>query len=720
MPFERNLCFTGRESQLAQLEEKLFAQGQTTKIAITGLGGVGKTQLVLELAYRAREKHKNCSVVWILAAKMESLQQGYLNVAQQLGIPGWKEEKVDVKKLVQDYLSKESAGQWLLVFDNADNIDMCGTLLEHLPRSKQGCIIFTTRDRKTAVKLAQQSVVEVAEMDEPEATKLLQKCLINQDLVREDQDRKALLAQLTYLPLAMVQAAAYINENGIELADYLSLLGDQEQEVIDLLSEEFEDDRRYHDMKDPVATTWLISFEQIRKRDPLAADLLSFMSCVDPKNVPQSLLPPGSSRKKETDAIGTLNAYSFVSKRLADRALDVHRLVHLATRNWLGKEDRLKLWTKTAIARLREVFPDDDHKNRSIWRMYLPHARYALDSDLINKDEENRLDLAWKFGSCLYEDGRWNEAEVSLTQVMEARKRVLGVEHRNTLNSMNNLALTYNEQGRWKEAEELNMQDFEARKRVLGVEHPDTLTSMNNLALTYWKQGRWKKAEELEVQVIETRKRVLGVEHPHTLISMGNLALTYNEQGRWKEAEELHMQDFEARKRVLGVEHPDTLISMNNLALTYWKQGRWKEAEELGMQVIETRKRVLGVEHPDTLISMGNLASTYNKINQGRWKEAEELNVQVFEARKRVLGVEHPDTLISMSNLAFTWKGQGRHEDALKLMEECAQRRKRVLGVDHPNTFSSSSWLIKWQAEELSKVEIGAPARKNQRRRRRR
>jgi len=82
--------------------------------------------------------------------------------------------------------------------------------------------------------------------------------------------------------------------------------------VIDLLSEHFEDDGRYHNVKNPVATTWLISFEQIRCRDPLAAEFLSFIACIDSKDVPLSLLPPGPSRKKEIDAVGTLDAYSFI------------------------------------------------------------------------------------------------------------------------------------------------------------------------------------------------------------------------------------------------------------------------------------------------------------------------------------------------------------------------------------------------------------------------
>jgi hypothetical protein len=116
--------------------------------------------------------------------------------------------------------------------------------------------------------------------------------------------------------------------------DYLSLPIDQEEAVIDL-SKEFEDDGRYDNIQNPIAIIWLISFKQIRHRNPLAADYLSFMAYIDPKDIPQSLLPVGTSQKKEIDIIGTLEVYSFIIKRAADLALDLHRLVYLATRNWL-------------------------------------------------------------------------------------------------------------------------------------------------------------------------------------------------------------------------------------------------------------------------------------------------------------------------------------------------------------------------------------------------
>jgi hypothetical protein len=185
-------------------------------------------------------------------------------------------------------------------------------------------------------------------------------------LTDTDRSTEALLAQLTYLPLAIVQALAYINENGISIANYISLLAEKDESTIELLSEDFEDEGRYDNIKNPVATTWLISFEQIAQRDTLAVEYLSFMSCIEPKDIPESLLPVGPSRKKEMDTIGALNAYSFVTRRPAGSALDLHRLVHLATRNWLSENGQITEWASKAITRLAEVFPNNEHENRKI------------------------------------------------------------------------------------------------------------------------------------------------------------------------------------------------------------------------------------------------------------------------------------------------------------------------------------------------------------------
>jgi hypothetical protein len=178
VPFERNRSFTGRESEILDLRKMLFAsKDYTSRVAITGLGGVGKTQIVLELLYRTREELSRCSIIWISATSKESLEQGYMNAARKLGIPGCEEKDVDIRALMRDYLSDKAAGQWLLIFDNADDLSMwtevtpsqTDRLLHTLPRSGQGSIIFTTRDRKAAVSFARKNVVHLSSMDEKQS-----------------------------------------------------------------------------------------------------------------------------------------------------------------------------------------------------------------------------------------------------------------------------------------------------------------------------------------------------------------------------------------------------------------------------------------------------------------------------------------------------------------------------------------------------------------------
>jgi hypothetical protein len=151
------------------------------------------------------------------------------------------------------------------------------------------------------------------------------------------------------------------------------------------------------------------------------------------------------------DAIGTLSAYSFIIKHKTGQLMDLHRLVHLVTRSWLRTSGALKHWAAKALERLEEVFPDSDHTKRSLWRMYLPHARYALEAEMgktgLEGARNNPTKLLWKFGNCTYSDGRYKEAEMAFVQVMESWKKDVGAEHRYTLRSMRKLASAYRKQG---------------------------------------------------------------------------------------------------------------------------------------------------------------------------------------------------------------------------------------------------------------------------------
>ena len=221
---------------------------------------------------------------------------------------------------------------------------------------------------------------------------MLQNLLIQKDLVDSSPaDAMAIVAFLTYLRLAMAQAAAYINENGITLADYLALLYGNEQ---------VEDYARYSDAEIPVPSTWLVSFQKIQKSSPLAADYLSFMACIDHKDIPQVLLSPGPLGKKEMDAVSRLNAHSFVTRHSEAQSFDLHRLVHLTFRNWLQMKGMLVEWARRAIMRLEEVSPDHEYCNRAAWRTYLPDALYILELGLVARDHSSRIYLEWKLAMC--------------------------------------------------------------------------------------------------------------------------------------------------------------------------------------------------------------------------------------------------------------------------------------------------------------------------------
>lgn len=699
VPFCRNANFVGRQAQLDGLKDALFV-GHHARVALTGLGGVGKTQIALELAYQVREKYPDCSVFWVPATSKKSLEQAYLDVGRQLGIPGLESEQTDTKELVRRRLSSRDSGRWLFVFDNADDVDMWTgaggagqqtRLIDHLPRSDQGCLVFTTRTRKVAVKLAQHNVVHVPQMDDVAARQLLERSVVDAGLLGDPDENSALLAELTYLPLAIRQAASYMNENDVAVPDYLSLIREEERDVIDLLSSEFEDEGRYDAIKNPVATTWIISLKQIQERHPLAAEYLSFMSLVDPRGIPQSLLPPAPSRRQELEAVGTLTAYSFVSRRSADSHFEMHRLVQLATRNWLRMEGQLEQETLKVLARLEQVFPSNDHEHRSIWRAYLPHARYLLESRTTDDGPAPNRNLVWKLGLCLHRDGKFKEAEKYLSEAVESSREALGEEHPDTLRRMDDLASTYRERGRWTEAEQLFTAVLQSRRSVLGEQDPDTFTTMDNLAWTYCNQGRWKHAEDLFRRVTEARKQTLGEKDASTLTSMANLAMTFWNHGHLKEAEELEVRVVEIRKTVLGLEHPDTLTSINNLASTYADQGRWEASEALDLQAMETREKVLGTEHPDTLTSMNNLATTYRI--QGRWAAAEELCSRAASTLEQVMGQWHPSTLSCQTNLASIYREQGRLAESERLFHDVLEIQKLQLGADHPSTLTSSKGL---------------------------
>ncbi|KAA8895944.1 hypothetical protein FN846DRAFT_301079 [Sphaerosporella brunnea] len=760
VPYSRNERFIAGDQNLGRIKEKLAAQKSShhRRLAIYGLGGVGKTQDVLEYVYTFKDSP--VSVFWVHAGSTARFEQDYRKLARAVELPGWDDAKKDIRPIVKEWLESPKSGNWILVLDNADNAanffstdesTASDGLASFVPQGAKGTVVVTTRTREVADQLAGMNILSKDVMETDQAEQLF----IQHYPATTDHERESILLLLRVLhnlPLAIIHVAAYLRRNPtFSPSKYINLFNSTRDSQMHFLSKPFSDLRRGA-TAETVLATFSITFRQIQEQSPLSGSLLKLIACIDRQSIPHELLADSGFEGANdeftlNEAISKLLNFSLLTTVQNGSAYEIHSLVHVSIAAFLTQRqemDAVQRWTAELFARL---LPNGEVHNWPFWRVYFPHAsalaskitkdadtlhtaaiynlmsgyllaigRYREAEGLARKSTKVRTHLLGQehpdtlismdnLAMTYMGQRRWREAEELQVKVIQTRKRVLGQEHPATLTSMNDLASTYLSQGRLREAEELQVKVIQTRKRVLGQEHPDTLTSMNDLASTYWNQGWLREAEELNVKVMQTRKRVLGQEHPDTLTSMNNLASTYSNQGRLREAEELNVKVMQTRKRVLGQEHPVTLISMNNLATTYMDQKRWREAEELQVKVMQTSKRVLGQEHPATLTSMNDLASTY--LNQGRLREAEELNVKVMQTRKRVLGQEHPDTLTSMNNLASTYVDQERWREAEELNVKVMQTRKRVLGQEHPVTLISMNNLAStyWNQGRLREAE---------------
>ena len=427
------------------------------------------------------------------ALSAESFKQAFRDIATRCSIALNPEEE-DPKESVWRYLNSDLAGKWLLIVDNADDEEILfggssnsRSITDYLPESENGLILFTTRHREIAVSLARNEIVEVQEMDQKEAETFLKKSLTQNELLQEQTTVTELLNELAFLPLAIAQAAAYLNAMQSSIPEYLALLRSTEQNIVSLLSREFRDDTRYKNLKNSVAATWLVSFDQIRRSDSIAADLLSFLSCIEHKAIPRSILPSTEPEERIVHAIGSLRAYAFVSRREDSDRYDMHRLVYLATKVWLVKHGAGEALNEKVATRLAEIFPSDDYSNQAIWREYFPHALQFL-RNTKTLDIKARCKLCMAVGRCLRADGRDREAVVWLSECFIWRQDRYPEDYPSRLASQHALEGAYQADGQVKEAVKLLEQVVVIKEKVLKEDHPHRLASEHALLSLHAQQ----------------------------------------------------------------------------------------------------------------------------------------------------------------------------------------------------------------------------------------
>jgi len=379
VPYARNPHFTGRDDLLSELEQ-LFARGvpdqpksvrQAALIqtqAMTGLGGIGKTQIAIEYAYRAHVQGRYRDILWISAASVETILTSFVELARVLPtlVPQEETNQHTIIAALLRWLEQRES-PWLLLVDNADDLDL---VQPYLPRQGNGHILLTTRAHAVGM-LA--SSVEVDTMGIMEGTHLLLRRAHRFSASSPEEIDEAInvVIALAQFPLAIDQAGAYIEETGCSLHDYLHLY---QQHRSTLLARRGKQATPY---PESVASTWSLSFAQVQRSNPAAAELLRLCAFLAPDHIPEELLTGGAShwppllREAVTDLLSlnqmleTLLAFSLVTRHSEERMLSLHRLVQAVQMDRMEAQTQ-RAWSEQVVHAVQTVFPADP-KNVVTW-----------------------------------------------------------------------------------------------------------------------------------------------------------------------------------------------------------------------------------------------------------------------------------------------------------------------------------------------------------------
>src|SRR5450755_2292645 len=601
IPYPRNTFFLGRDELLARLHAQLQA-GQTTALsqppptgqalaqspqAISGLGGIGKTQLAIEYAYRYHQDYE--AVLWAPAENKESLISSYSALAALLKLPEQQAGDQEITiAAVKRWLQTHQ--KWLLILDNADDLELLPPFLPPVPG---GHILLTTRAWDMR-RLATRLEVETLPTEQGALLLLRRAGLLLADgtleQATEDERRlaRALTTELGGLPLALDQAGAYLEATGMSLDDYQRIYQTHRQTLLN--------ERRslVEDHPAPVATTWSLSFERIEEKNPAAADLLRLGAYLAPDAIPETIVTEGAEHLGDqlapvavdaflfAQAIEALRAYSLLTRDPRTKTLSVHRLVQAVTQDSLPAE-AAQQWKQRAVLAVCAARPDaSDVQQWPACERWLPHA--LLCADWIEQEQISSPEVVLLLnyaGYYLKQRGRYREVEPLYQRGLAIDTEVYGPEHPDVATALNNLASLYHDQGKYELAEPLLQRALAIYEQQLGALHPDTATSLNNLASLYRAQGKYAEAEPLCQRALAIFRQQLGPHHPFIATSLNNLALLYYAQGKYEQAEPLLQRALAILEQTLGDEHPNTQAGRRNYAALLRAMGREEEARRV-------------------------------------------------------------------------------------------------------------------------------------------
>ncbi|GHO94447.1 tetratricopeptide repeat protein [Reticulibacter mediterranei] len=633
VPYQRNPFFTDRERLLKALHKQLAQQKRSQSAtaltqAISGLGGIGKTQTALEYAWRYGKEYR--CVLWVNASSAENLLADYVKFAATQHIPGYDaQDQRTAPPAVKAWLEQQR--DWLLILDNADDLAM---IQDFLPGGvhMRGHILLTTRANSVGPLIRP---IEVSRMDHDDGVDLLLKrsrMLVEGHRLRKKELRaiaETLVEEMDGLPLAIDQAAGYIDERKCSIQDYLQLYQSRRKDILALKN------RLSPYYSETVATTWSLSFARIQQENAAAAELLRFCAFLAPDAIPEELITEGAQYLGDVlgpvaadplllnDAIEVLLRYSLIRRNPETKILSIHRLVQVVLRYDMEEEDQV-IWIGKMFRAVWQIFAYREYETFTDFERYVPQIyicpefidRYQLFYDISAR-------ILHSAAFYLQEYARYSEAEQFYQKALIIYEKSPETEQRDIAVLLHNLGSLYHKQEQYEEAEKFYEKALVIFEKTLGGHPYYTLhyltSAFNSRGMIYRHRKMYHKAIEMYQRALNIYQEIIEtIEYPAAAITLQNIALTQVEQGKYEEAERLYKQAIEilVNGREMGAELGQIALVKNNLASLYQRQERFQEAESLYQQVLNFRKKALGLKHPDTVDTIKSYTSLLRDMNR--------------------------------------------------------------------------------------------------------
>ena len=690
--------FTGRESLLRQMEEKLQLTGEEsekTKVAVlSGLGGVGKTQLATKFI---TEQLSSYNLVWTLNAESEILlQESYRGLARRLNLISETQEILPYDKLlmrINDYFEDPDNQGWLLYFDNAEDPKI---LVLKLPK-RGGQILVTSRTKEG---WNQKEIICVPEFQTEESVQFLENLIPAHK--REEESIKALANTLHNLPLALNQAASLIKkeESALTTRDYLKLFQEKQEAVA--IADNGKDIE--HRSKIALAIAYTITIEHLREECPNSVEALHLCAYLHSNGIPLAWLKDWWKEKKDLSEdrplelrremdklIDPLIDFSLLYWEKSEESLCIHRLVQFVIQYDLKKrEEEQYNFIVQALQLVAKKFDAYDKEDPKTWKTggeCLPHAISITNwmSYVLKKGytQENMACLFDKMAIYASHKGNASVAIEYYEKSLAIDKTVYGDCHPYVATTLNNLGFAWNVLGKKKKAIQYYEKALEIKKAVSGTNHPEVAKTLNHLGSAWSDLGEKKKAIEYFEKALEIENAFYGNNHLDVATTLISLGIVWKNLGENKKAIEYFEKALEIEKAFLSESHPSIARILNNLGNAWCDLGVEKKAIEYYTQALEMTKAFLGENHPNVAATLNNLGVACS--NLGEKKKAVEYHTQALEIYKAFFGESHPDVAMTLNNLGTAWSALGEKKKAIEYYEKALEMYKAFLGESHPS-----------------------------------